>query len=376
MKKSTKLTLSVIAITILLGGCGEIKTNIDNPFESNKKDDNKDINHQEGVADDVSNRVIINPKIIGEIDTRDAEGVSLSPDGTKLLVSDYGGGIKIVDVANDPTHPTIRGSLDLDGMTINTSISNDGTKALALNDNLNIIDISNVANPIVLGTFKIDMDARDAVFSKDETKAYIADGYNGLKIINISDAYNPMLIGGLEVVSSSSPADISRKLLLSKDGTKIYMVNEDEGLIIIDVSSPKNPTFYGRLKFADGESNDIALSSDETKAYIASGTKGLRIIDISDPSNPHQIGSIKTAIEKAIARGVVVSKDNTKAYIADSDEGLKIVDISDATNPVLKSIVDTDDAYDVELSKDGKKVYIADEYSGIKIIALGKFGAK
>ena len=109
---------------------------------------------------------------------------------------------------------------------------------------------------------------------------------------------------------------------LSNDETKAYIADGENGLVIVDITNPNNPTQIGH--FDTYYAWHVALSNDETKAYIADGVNGLVIVDITDPNNPTQIGYLDTYY----AWHVALSNNETKAYIADGVNVLVIVDIS------------------------------------------------
>ncbi len=260
--------------------------------------------------------------------------------------------------------PKLLGSIDTYS-AYRVTISADGTKAYVADGSggLKIIDVSDATNPTLLGSIDTYR-AREVILSADGTKAYIADGEEGLKIMDVSDSSNLSLIGSLNT-------RLATAIKLSKDGTKAYVSDSFEGLNIVDISDPTNPTRLGNIYTSNAI--DIALSSDGTKAYvvdyIARGEGGPRIVDISNATNPTQIGLIKMND----AYSIILSADSTKAYVANdgykmNDAGLKIINVSDPENPTLLGSINTSSAYGITLSKDGTKAYVADGSGGLKII--------
>jgi len=74
------------------------------------------------------------------------------------------------------------------------------------------------------------------------------------------------------------------------------------GLVIVDVSNPANPAQFSCFNTA-GSAWDIALSNDGT-VYVADETNGLVLADLIDPV-------IYNTASKAY--GVTLSSDGTKA---------------------------------------------------------------
>ncbi|SFP02217.1 immunoglobulin-like domain-containing protein [Hydrogenimonas thermophila] len=207
----------------------------------------------------------------------------------------------------------------------------------------------------IVSSLKLVGYASEIALSSDGTKAYIADGANGLQIIDISDPTN------ISIINSINTSDASA-IALSSDGAKAYVADGTNGLQIIDISDPANLSIIGNIDLP-GNLSGIALSSDGNKAYLTNTVNGLQIIDISDPTNPSIISSIDT--EHALA--IALSSDGAKAYLADGANGLQIIDISDPANLSIIGSVNTNDTYAVALSSDGTKAYLADG-SNLRIV--------
>ncbi len=218
-------------------------------------------------------------------------------------------------------------------------------------DSLKIINISDLANPLVLGNVVIP----DIIWGIEiyNNKAYLADNSGGLRIINISDPTNPIEIGFFTTNGSARDVALS--------GNYAFVADNSGGLHIIDISNPTNPLHTGAFNFS-GYARDVSIRGDF--AYVANGSEGLRIINIFDPSNPYETGIFNTS---GYAEGVAVN--GNYAYVADSWGGLSIIDISNPSNPVEISYYDTGHrSYDVSVQDD--YAYVADGHSGLRIIDI------
>jgi len=71
-------------------------------------------------------------------------------------------------------------------------------------------------------------------------------------------------------------------------GNIAYVADGGDGLEIIDVSDPTNPALLGRFGDDYNYSRDVYVSGNI--AYVADGEDGLEIIDVSDPTNPALLG--------------------------------------------------------------------------------------
>jgi len=148
--------------------------------------------------------------------------------------------------------------------------------------------------------------------------AYVADGYSGLRILDISNPANPNEIGFYDTPDCACYVTVS--------GNYAYVADSDSGLRIIDISDPASPTEAGYKVFDNGGfAQSVAVSG--CYAYVADGSEGLRIIDISNPESPTEAGYYY----QAYGYSVVVS--GNYAFVADGSKNLWSIDISDPTNP-------------------------------------------
>ncbi|NGX43822.1 MAG: hypothetical protein K940chlam7_02127, partial [Chlamydiae bacterium] len=215
---------------------------------------------------------------------------------------------------------------------------------------LQIIDVSNVANPTLVGSYNTPGDARGVAISGNY--AYVADGYlGGLQIIDVSNAANPTLAGSYN--ASRTPQGVA------VSGNYAYVADHDRCLII-DVSNVTNPTLAGSY-YSPG-AHSVALSGNY--AYVADTVSGLRIIDISNVSNPTLTGSYSTAGE---ARRVVLF--GNYAYVTEFRRwsGFEIIDVSSTASPALASSYNMSDWAD-SIAISAPYAYVANAQSGLQII--------
>jgi len=151
------------------------------------------------------------------------------------------------------------------------------------------------------------------------------------------------------------------------DGDYAYVADGENGLVIINVEDPLAPKFAGNyipsygspaaagVYDTDGFASGVAVSGDY--AYVADGTNGLVVIDVSDRTAPVEVGSYDT---DGTARRVVVQ--GSYAYVADLGNGAVVIDISEPSFPVeVASMGVAFDIYDVYVF--GNTAYFAAEES-------------
>ncbi|WP_298933580.1 hypothetical protein [uncultured Ramlibacter sp.] len=188
--------------------------------------------------------------------------------------------------------------------------------------------------------------------------AYVADGFNGLTIIDISNPASPTLVGTYDTSGYALGVAVS--------GSYAYVADEGAGLRIINISNPASPTLVGTY-VTGGYAYGVAVSG--SYAYVADDEAGLRIINISNPASPTLVGTYDTS---GWANGVTVS--GSYAYVADYEAGLSVIDISNPASPTLVATYDTSGTA-VGVAVSGNAVYVADSDSGLQVYPFSSSGA-
>lgn len=225
----------------------------------------------------------------------------------------------------------------------------DGFKGLA------IIDISNPDSPKTTATLDIKASSIAQGIALSGNYAYIAYGESGLVRIDISDPYNP-------VEKNRATLSMAFSVTVSGDYAYVYMFDGGtKGFRIYNISNPEiSPVFIGQYT----RTNHIRdLKVKENRLFLLSDIDGLEIFDCSDKLNISLIGSY-TGIH-----GNEIAISGNYAYIADSLEGLLVVDISDPATPVLTGSYGTP-SWAVGLTVVGSRAYVACGTSGIMTIDI------
>lgn len=187
--------------------------------------------------------------------------------------------------------------------------------------------------------------------------AYVANGENGLSIINIANHLNPFHIS---TVSTNGDA---RKVFI-KDNTA-YIANGADGVAMVDVSDPNNPVLESVNYPTTGLSNDVAVL--DNYAFVADGENGLKIINLltEDVSYLPTGGFVYSLHAQGQDR---FQEDHV--YLVDKELGIFVVDITDINNPYLLGLYEMD-TMPVSLHKFfmSSYVYVADN-GGLQIIQV------
>jgi hypothetical protein len=110
----------------------------------------------------------------------------------------------------------------------------------------------------------------------------------GFDVVNITDPSHPKLVDGAHL-----PLADARRLFVSR--TYAYIADGHDGLAIIDVERPERPRLY-MMYTAGGQLNDahdvvVGATNASLFAYVADGANGLKVIQLISPeSQPNFYG--------------------------------------------------------------------------------------
>ena len=200
----------------------------------------------------------------------------------------------------------------------------------------------------------------------DGLTAYISGGLGGLNIVDLSDPFDPQVVGEYHATG----CDWGRIYAWATSGNYAYGAGRDCGIHVIDVSnlsSPQHvqtyhaggairyehPVVQGRYLFAARHQDGIEIISlnnpnnitpitviptfnawatlpDNSILYVADGSGGLTIINISNPAQPEQLANLSTT---GSARDL--DKNGNFLFVAVGADGIDMIDVSDPSNPLF-----------------------------------------
>jgi len=251
------------------------------------------------------------------------------------------------------------------GTAYGVAVSSDGSTAFVASTaaGLKIVDVRDPNNPLLLGRSSAAANARAVALSSDGQTAFVADGSNGLVILNVSNRAAPVVLGSIDTTGYAN--DVK----LSADGRTAYIADSNSGLQIVDVHNAAAPILLGTYATTSNVQG-IVVAPGGGRVYAATGTQGLLVIEVSTPGTPTLLGSYDTP---NFSYDVAVSADGRTVYVADNQTGLIAVDVSTPSTPVLLGTIDTPlpgAALGVTLSADGRTAYIADSDNGLTCIDI------
>jgi hypothetical protein len=304
---------------------------------------------------------ISNPLYPIEAGVYDTPGYAraLAASGSQVFLADERSGLLILN-ASDPLHPTRIGSVQTEGWAFDVAISGSLAYVAAAFGGLRVVNINNPAAPVEVGSnswkqsnaaglfaaggYIFIADRKDGlrvveaatppgqvgywnVFSfahsvqADNNYAYVAAGFNGVRIFNLSDLAHPVEVG----------AFLADGLFytLKLDGNRLYagtMINSPAGgVYVLDISDRAHPQQIG---YYQDISECWGIEVAGNIVYVADAGD-LKVFDFSHPPNLNLIGSYPLT-----PRGLTVR--NGLAFISQEYDGLNIYNVS---NPAAISLV-------------------------------------
>lgn len=155
---------------------------------------------------------------------------------------------------------------------------------------------------------------------------YVADGTNGLQVLDIRDPANLKRIGG--------HATINAALAVKVAGGRAYVATGKGGLLMFDVSDPAEPRLIGSHA-AKSFTADVAVVGGH--AYLADAYAGLEVVDVSDPAHPVLVSNYGEKLSPglwAYGNASAVAVSGSTAWLMLSSSGFLGIDIQDPANPM------------------------------------------
>ena len=187
-------------------------------------------------------------------------------------------------------------------------LSSNGSIAFVADRNggIQILDISNLTSPRIIGSFDTNYAVGIAV-SDNDSVAFVAD-WDSVKIVDVSNATDPRLISSMDI-----PEGVHGVHLLSNG--RFLLVATGKELKVLDVSNLESPEVVGSLSAASGSPWKVITSSDDRIAFVTT-YNDVEIVDISNPENPKLVDTITNGQGWFFfARGIAASSDGRSVFI-------------------------------------------------------------
>ncbi len=209
--------------------------------------------------------------------------------GSLAYVASGGGELRILDVS-DPTQPTPRGRFDATSFANGIDVAGNLAYLASGFGGLYIIDVTNSTTPTLQGHFALQADtaATDVQVVGDFAyltyRNYIIPGApgGGLLIIDVSDPAEPTLVGNFDAGARMPASSVQ------VDGDKAYVTAGNQ-VLLFDVSDPSNPQLFDNVMVTWAwQAEGITMAGG--LIYVTGYLAGLQIIS----TTPEQLTKAST----------------------------------------------------------------------------------
>ncbi|MCP4582378.1 MAG: T9SS type A sorting domain-containing protein [candidate division Zixibacteria bacterium] len=225
--------------------------------------------------------------------------------------------LRIIDIT-EPENPWLLSEIPIDADVENIWVDENYIYAAAGHLGMLIIDISDPATPEIISQFDTEGTTKAVVVRGDI--AYISERHTypqsrPFQVVNVIDRYNPGLVGYIT-------DDIGWNFDLVIDGDYAYLANGSNGLIIIDISNGTHPTI---ITYLDEISAPTCLFKLGDLMFTDYGYDTLNVFDVSSPLSPELVGFYEIG-------SYMRDFDIAGNYLFAAVHDLSILDISDIAN--------------------------------------------
>jgi len=297
-------------------------------------------------------------------------GVAVSPDGTKIYVTNANGGnVSVIDTATNNVIATVNiVNVPIGYYIYYIAISPDGTK-LYVDYNSRSTPITGYVSVIDTGTNTVTAtvnvgDGTDSfagiagmAVTPDGSKVYVLNRtITTHETVSVIDTATNTIIANVPIGINSAAVAIT------PDGTKAYVANEHSNSVSV-INTTNNivtsTVTVGNSPFG------VAVSPDGTRAYVTTNIRRAPgNVSVIDTATNTVIDTVPVGLLGSSLHGVAVSPDGTNVYVANTLTSSVATDsiyvINTTNNTVYASI--PEDGYDpigIAVTPDSSKVYVA-----------------
>jgi len=271
---------------------------------------------------------IANPADIYELGSCIESGSATTGSGNTVVVC-QSGGFAFVDVSN-PASPyevsTYSCGLALSATARgNLVCASYDENAYPYPTRFITLDISTAGSPRLLGRLN-DLGGFDIFL--DGPLAFVSGGGEGsypmpLQILSIADSAHPAFIDSCRT-TNRYPYGIWESANLNR----ALVADEYDGLAIVDVSNLSDPVLKTWV-LKTGPATDVSI--DGQRCYVACGN-GLRVLDVSDPTQPTCISGLDSAFDYVFC-DAVAARDSFAFIGWAPDPSFRTVSVADPLKP-------------------------------------------
>ncbi|MGO9155241.1 YncE family protein [Mycobacterium sp.] len=322
------------------------------------------------------------------VDSGPISGIVASPDGSRLMVTNYGGdSVSIIDTDSCRVVETVSGvqepfAIAAAGPKGPESLAPNRVYVSSVSRAYDAIEVIDVSTNTVVATHPLALSVSDLVVSPEGRYVYASRNGTGSADVAVLDTTT----GRVEVIDMAGPGTITQCVRTSPDGGRVYVgTNGPAGGRLVVLGAPSDDRSSGRARWPRKEParsgntglsvtgvveiglavRDVAVSPDGAVAYVASCCPEVgAVVDVVDTRTNKITSTRKLGEISGNLTGCTISRDGDRAYLV-SDDGITV--LCTLTQDVIGTVAVTEQPSCVVESPDGKRLYVAD-YSGAVIV--------
>ncbi len=229
------------------------------------------------------------------------------------------GVIAVFDIS-DPANPAYVASGSVGAELWFFSIAVEGNVAfLGECAEMYLVDITNPLDPVLISYCQLTQQIYDIAIEGDH--AYLACEYDGLQVVDISDLSNPVMVGSADTPEWAFGVDVAGDLAYVTD----MAVTGGEGGVVtaFDVTDPTNPVFVGE-HLTDSKAYDVVIWDDF--AFVTLRDAGFGVLRAFDRSADEEADLAQSLVldsgDETITRArVTATETGTVAWQLSADGG-------------------------------------------------------
>jgi len=258
------------------------------------------------------------PQLVAEVDDYVVADYkrpgAISAAGDHLFVSDADNGLVVLDMSN-PLHPAFLGQAS-DAAADSIAVNGDRLFAFGrgwLGPTVSVVDISDPASPVTLGSMGLDYNFLRATFASH----YAFATGNDLAVYDLSDPSNITQV-------FDTPIDTATQAV--PHGNTLYLVGVT-GIQVWDISAPAAPVLQRTVDLGAHVGFDVMQAADTPfgPVLLDKSTDTGLLVNVADPAHPAVTGSFDLPFGIAAHAAAF---DATHVYFAQEDHGLSSLDAS------------------------------------------------
>jgi hypothetical protein len=234
-------------------------------------------------------------------------------------------GLAVVDL-NDVYNPQVVATLALSGMAYQIDAALGRVFVAIGTAGMVIVDVTNPLLPVYEGSVDTPGLATGVAVHADSLLVAVADGTQGVALIDVNSFTNPVLLISLPTLARA--VDVTFGALFA--AVSELDTDGDGALEFVNYIGQN----IGNYRTAGGP---LTTTLSGNLALICQQNAGIEIVDITDPASPD---SLTTYMEPAGGPRSLVRVGNL-AYVANYDAGMTIMDMTTLTAPVTLATVPT-----------------------------------